>query len=171
MALIGAFIVWEGVCKFPMMPLRIWKDRNFSLVMLDAPLILHYLISSQINIVVAFGFMSFNTCAFWLSLYMQDIMGYSPLEVAVRLLPQAIGGTIVNIIAGLILHRVNNVLLTGIAALCLFLAALLLTVMKDDSPYWPFMFPSMILSVIGVDLEFNVAFVSSPARARITLTR
>lgn len=100
---------------------------------------------------------------------MQDILGYSPLAVAVRLLPQAIGGTIVNIIAGLILHRVNNRLLTGFAALCLFLSSLLLTVMKEGDPYWPYMFPAMILSVMGVDLEFNVAFVSFPVNARIIL--
>lgn len=114
--------------------------------------------------------MSFNTCAFWLSLYMQNVLRYSSLAVAVRLLPQAIGGTIVNIIAGLILHRVNNKLLMGVAALGLFLAALLLALIRDHNPYWPFIFTSQILSVIGVDLEFNVAFVGSPASARIPLT-
>jgi hypothetical protein len=32
-ALIACFIVWEAYCKHPMMPLRVWKDKNFSLVL------------------------------------------------------------------------------------------------------------------------------------------
>jgi hypothetical protein len=30
--LMGSFIGWEGWCKYPLMPLRIWRDKNFSLV-------------------------------------------------------------------------------------------------------------------------------------------
>lgn len=33
-ALIGIFIGWEGFCTYPLMPLRVWRDRNFSLVRL-----------------------------------------------------------------------------------------------------------------------------------------
>lgn len=125
------------------MPLRVWRDRNFSLV----------------NLVVLLGFMSFTTSAFWLSLYMQNVLGFSPLTVAIHLLPQAIGGIVVNIIAGLILHRVNNKLLTGIGALAYLCSAILLATMKKESSYWAFIFPSLLLSVIGADLEFNVANV------------
>jgi hypothetical protein len=31
-AFVIGFVAWEGYCKHPMMPLYIWKDRNFSLV-------------------------------------------------------------------------------------------------------------------------------------------
>lgn len=91
---------------------------------------------------------------------MQNVLRYSPLEVAIRLLPQAILGTMVNIIAGLILHKVNNRLLTGIGALCHLGSVLLMALMKQSSPYWDFIFPSLLLSVIGADLQFNVANVS-----------
>ena len=30
--LIGSFIAWENFCECPLMPLHIWKDRNFTLV-------------------------------------------------------------------------------------------------------------------------------------------
>lgn len=105
--------------------------------------------------------MSFTTSAFWLSLYMQNVLRFSPLTVAVHLLPQAIGGIIVNIIAGLVLHRVSNKLLTFIGALAYFISALLLALMKEDSSYWAFIFPALLLSVVGADLEFNVANVRS----------
>ena len=128
------------------MPLHIWRDRNFSLV----------------NIVALVGFMSFTTNAFWLSLYMQNVLRYSPLTLAIHLLPQAIGGIIMNIIAGLILHKVNNQLLAGIGSLSYLCAAILLTTMKEDSSYWAFTFHALLLSVIGADLRFNVANVHIP---------
>lgn len=115
----------------------------------------------QINVVVLLGFMSFTTSSFWLSLYLQNVLGLSPLSVAVHLLPQAIGGILVNIVAGFVLHKVNNKLLAGIGALAYVLASLLLALMKENSIYWAFIFPSLLFSVIGADLQFNVAIVSS----------
>jgi nitrate/nitrite transporter NarK len=111
--------------------------------------------------VVLLGFMSFSTSAFWLSLYMQNVLKYSALEIAIYLLPQVIGGILVNIIAGLVLYRVNNKLLTGISALAYLGSVILLAVIKQDSLYWAFIFPALVLSVIGADLQFNVANVSS----------
>ncbi|KAG9246350.1 major facilitator superfamily protein [Calycina marina] len=139
--LIGAFIAWEGYCRFPLMPLRIWRDRNFSLI----------------NIVVLLGFMSFTSSNFWLSLYMQDVLKYSPLMVAVHLLPQCIAGVLVNVVAALILHRINNKLLCGIGALAYVAASLLLALSKGNSSYWASILPSLCLAVIGADLQFNVA--------------
>jgi len=121
-------------------------------------------LTSQINVVVLLGFMSFTTENFWLSLYMQNVLGFSPLTVAIHLLPQAIGGILVNIVAGLVLHRVNNKILTGIGALAYVGSALLLATMSVESSYWAFIFPSVLLSVIGADLQFNVANVSIPLR-------
>jgi nitrate/nitrite transporter NarK len=106
--------------------------------------------------------MSFTTSAFWLSLFMQNVLGYSPLSVAVHLLPQAIGGILVNVIAGLILHKVSNKLLAGIGALAYLLSVILLATMSKDSSYWAFIFPALLLSVIGADLQFNVANVCLP---------
>ena len=87
-------------------------------------------------------------------------MGFSSLSVAVHLLPQCIAGIIVNIVAAMILHRVNNKLLTAVGALCYLASAILLATMKEGSSYWAFIFPSLLLVVIGADLQFNVANVS-----------
>lgn len=107
--------------------------------------------------------MSFNTSAFWLSLFMQNVLDFSSLTVAVHLLPMAIGGILINIIAGLILHKVSNKLLVVIATVSYLGAGLLLALMKAGSSYWAFIFPSLLLSVIGADIQFNVANVS-PSR-------
>jgi len=94
---------------------------------------------------------------------MQNILGFSSLKVAIHLLPMAIGGILVNIFAGLVLHKINNKILTAIGALAYLGSGLLLATMKVDSSYWAFIFPSLLLSVIGADLEFNVANVRFPA--------
>jgi nitrate/nitrite transporter NarK len=93
---------------------------------------------------------------------MQNVLKFSALEVAIHMLPQAIGGILVNVFAGLVLHRFNNKLLTGIGALAYLGSAILLATMKEGSSYWAFIFPSLLLSVIGADLQFNVANVSLP---------
>lgn len=45
-------------------------------------------------------------------------------------------------------------------ALSYFAASLLLSLMGSDSNYWAFMFPALVLNVVGADFQFNVANVS-----------
>lgn len=117
---------------------------------------------TQIILVMLFGYGSFGTGVFWISLYMQNVLGYSPLTVAVHLIPQAVTGVIANAFAGLVLHRINNKVLMGISSVSYLAAALLLSLMKGDNVYWAFIFPALILAVIGADLQFNIANVSCP---------
>ncbi|KAI0106287.1 major facilitator superfamily domain-containing protein [Nemania sp. FL0031] len=139
--LLVAFVFWERVFPTPLMPLYIWKDRNFSLII----------------IVVILGNMSFQTTGFWVAFFMQQAQRLSTLNVAVRLLPMAIAGLIWNIIAGRILHRVNNTLIMIFGAAGYLAAALLFSFMRVDSNYWAFIFPALVLNVAGADLQFNVA--------------
>jgi MFS family permease len=122
------------------MPLWVWKDRNFSLLMGTFCL----------------GFAGFSSVTFWLSLYLQDIKHRTALEITVRLLPMVISGVLVNVVCGLILHRVSNKLLTGIGALAYTASFLILSFMNAETTYWAFIFPALILVVVGADIQFNV---------------
>ena len=146
--LLGTFIYWESIFKAPVMPLHVWKDPTFSLILA----------------VLVLGFLGFSSSQFWLSLYLQRVRHASALDVAVLFLPQAIMGIIVNIIAGLLLHRVSNKILMTIGACSYLVAFTLLGTMPyasvsgaDGWNYWAFVFPSLIVTVVGADLEFNVA--------------
>lgn len=108
------------------------------------------------------GYMSFIASTFWLAFFMQELQHLKPLTVAVHMIPQCVAGLIWNVIAGNILHRVNNTLLMAIGAVAYFAANLLLALMGRDSVYWAFMFPSLVLNVVGADFQFNVANVTSP---------
>ncbi|KAI1377684.1 MFS general substrate transporter [Hypoxylon crocopeplum] len=140
-ALLVMFVFWERIFPTPLMPPHIWKDRNFSLIIA----------------VVLLGTMSFTCSGFWTAFFLQEIQQFSTLMVAVHLLPMAIAGLIWNIIAGHILHRVNNTFIMVFGAACYLGASLLFSFMKPESNYWAFMFPALILNVAGADFQFNVA--------------
>jgi MFS family permease len=93
---------------------------------------------------------------FFLALLLQKIHSMSPLVVAVHLFPQVIGGVLINIFAGLLMHRVSNKLLISVGATCYVAAFSLLGAMHEDSSYWAFIFPALCLSVVGADFEFTV---------------
>lgn len=122
------------------MPLWVWKDRNFSLLMATFCL----------------GFAGFSSISFWLSLYLQEVKHRTALEITVRLLPMVVSGVSVNVVCGLILHRVSNKLLTGIAALAYTASFLILSFMNAETTYWAFIFPALLLVVVGADIQFNV---------------
>ncbi|KAH6659576.1 major facilitator superfamily domain-containing protein [Truncatella angustata] len=135
------FVLWERIYPNPLMPPYIWKDRNFSLVIANTLL----------------GMMSFTASGFWIAYYMQSVQQLSTITVAVHLLPMAVAGLTWNVVAGHILHKVNNTLIVIGGSLCFLAAALLLSFMGPDSSYWAFIFPALILNVAGADFNFNVA--------------
>ncbi|KAJ5160736.1 uncharacterized protein N7482_007740 [Penicillium canariense] len=138
--LLAGFLYWQSVAENPLMPLWVWKDLNFSLLMA----------------IFCLGFMGFSAATFYLSLYLQEVKHYTALDITVRLLPMVVGGVLVNVICGLVLHRVSNKLLTGVSALAYTASFLILSFMKEDATYWAFMFPALVLVVVGADIQFNV---------------
>lgn len=104
--------------------------------------------------------MSFQASSFYLAFFMQEIRGYDPLSVAVHLLPQAIAGLLWNVLIGYTLHKVNNTLIIAVGSLSYLAANILLSLMRADSSYWAFMFPALILNVVGADFQTNVSNVS-----------
>ncbi|KAI1856221.1 hypothetical protein JX265_011733 [Neoarthrinium moseri] len=139
--LLIVFVLWERVYPNPLMPPYIWKDRNFSLVI----------------IVILLGMMGFTATGFWIAFYMQSFQQLSTIMVAVRLLPMAVAGLAWNVVAGHILHKVNNTMIMIFGSLCFLGASLLFAFMGPESNYWAFIFPALVLNVAGADLNFNVA--------------
>jgi MFS family permease len=137
---IAGCLYWQRICKHPLMPLHIWKDKNFTL-----------LVS-----ILCLGFYGFTGNLFWIALVFQRIDGDSPLMTAVKLLPAAIGGICVNITAALIMHRVSNKLLMYVAATSLVIASALWSAIAADISYWALSFPALLFSVVGCDFQFTV---------------
>jgi MFS family permease len=141
LALMVAFVFWELRFETPLMPMSIWKDRNFTLVLC----------------ILMLGCMSFTPTSFFMALYLQRVWGASALMVAVMLLPMAVNGVIVNVFAGFFLHKISNKTLMLAGAAAYAVANLLFAFNTSHSSYWAFCFPGFTILVIGADLQFNVA--------------
>lgn len=138
--LMAGFVVWESLCRYPLVPLATFKDRNFSLCLA----------------VLMLGYVAFGPASFFVALYFQDVLRLSALEVAVHVLPMAIMGILVNIFAGAALHRISNRALMLVGAASYAVAFLLFAVNRAGDSYWAFFFPGLTIMVVGADLEFNV---------------
>jgi MFS family permease len=140
-ALMIGFVFWELHIPNPLVPMWMWKDRNFALSLA----------------ILMLGVTAFSPGAFFIALYFQDVWNMSALQVAVHVLPMAVMGILVNVFAGLVLHKISNKLLMYIGTIAYIAAFLLLAFNRHSSSYWAFSFPAFVLMVVGADLEFNVA--------------
>ena len=93
------------------------------------------------------------------TLYMQNIMGATPLQVAAWYVPMSGGGIIISIVGGYVLHLLPGTLLMFIAGLGWCLTSLLFALAPEGANYWAYVFPAMIGATIGIDITFNVANV------------
>ncbi|EUC40083.1 hypothetical protein COCMIDRAFT_109683 [Bipolaris oryzae ATCC 44560] len=139
--LMVAFVVWEFKYPYAMIDMKIWRDRDFSLLMG----------------ILALATLGFPVLIFWMALYFQRVQGYSALMTGVHMLPMAIVGLTANAVAALVQHKVSNKLLVGIGSTALTLSFTLAALQRDGDSYWAFAFPALCLCVVGIDFEFIVA--------------
>lgn len=146
--LVAAFLVWQTRARSPLLPLRLFRDRSFTLAN-----------------VVGFGF-SFGMfgAVFILIQYLQIVQGHSPLEAAVMTTPWTMAPMVVAPLAGAIAPRVGTRLL--IVAGLLFQATGLIwiaAVMTVDTPYLE-MLPAFISAGVGMGLVFAPSSTAVLAR-------
>src|SRR4029079_15516757 len=137
-ALLVAFLLWQHRAKAPLIPLRLFRDRSFSLTN-----------------VVGFGF-SFGTfgAVFILIQYLQVVQGSSPLEAAVQTTPWTLAPMFVAPIAGIIAPRVGTraLMMTGLILQGVALAWIGLTLAPDLD--YPQLIAPFILAGVGMGLVF-----------------
>ncbi|MDR7184973.1 EmrB/QacA subfamily drug resistance transporter [Microbacterium trichothecenolyticum] len=136
--LIAAFLRWQTRAQAPLMPLRLFRDRSFSIT----------------NIVgFAFSFGTFGA-VFILIQYLQVVQGSTPLEAAVQTTPWTLAPMIVAPIAGILAPRVGTRILL---VLGLALQGIALTwiaaVMSTDLDY-PTLIAPFIMAGVGMALVF-----------------
>jgi MFS family permease len=90
------------------------------------------------------------------TLYMQDIMGATPLQVSAWFSPMCVGGILVSILGGYVLHLIPGTMLVIVAGLGWTVPSVLFAVAPIGANYWAYVFPSMVCATIGIDITFNV---------------
>lgn len=131
------FYVWELEYKFPVIDIRVFKDRNF---------LVGTFISSLINV------MLYSTLLL-VPMFVQSLLGYSPSMSGLAMLPRAIVCLIGLIAAGEISRYVKPKILAAIGFLIMGISVLMLTQMNPLSSMESIVLPNILLC-IGVPLAF-----------------
>ena len=137
-SLLAAFLFWESRAAAPLLPLRLFRDRSFSVA----------------NIVgFAFSFGIFGS-VFILIQFLQIVQGDSPLAAAVKTMPWTLAPMVVAPLAGLFSARVGTraLIVTGLAFEAIALTWLGLTLSADVS-YATLVAP-FIVAGVGMGLVF-----------------
>ncbi|WP_375385895.1 MFS transporter [uncultured Microbacterium sp.] len=136
--LIAGFLLWQSRSRAPIMPLRLFRDRSFS-----------------VTNVVGFAF-SFGTfgAIFILIQYMQVVQGASPLEAAVQTTPWTLAPMVVAPLAGIFAPRIGTrLLLVGGLFLQGVALAWLALLLSTDLDYAALVVP-FIMAGVGMGLVF-----------------
>ncbi|MGZ8705758.1 MAG: DHA2 family efflux MFS transporter permease subunit [Gaiellaceae bacterium] len=126
------FIAWELRVNEPMLPMRFFENRVFTLA----------------NVAALFMFFGMFGSIFLLSQFFQTVQGYSPFGSGLRILPWTIMPMFVAPIAGALSDKIGGSRLMGVgltlqAGGLASLAALSTT----TTPYWQFVAPFMISGI------------------------
>ncbi|GAB2651058.1 MFS transporter [Prescottella soli] len=133
-----AFLIREHRAEFPVMPLRLFRSRQFTL-------------ANVIALTFTLGMMG---AVFLLSQYLQIVAGYSPFAAGLRTLPWTAAPMIVAPIAGLLAPRVGvrALLVTGLVLQGLslvWMAALI-----EPGVAYSTLVPSFVMAGVGMGLTF-----------------
>jgi EmrB/QacA subfamily drug resistance transporter len=140
-ALIGliGFVVIEKTVKAPMVNFSFFRSRSF-------------LGANMVGFFVSFAMLA---QFFFLALYMQNILGYSPLQAGIRFLPSTLVLVVMGPLAGRLTDRIGpRPLLTAglvIVSAAIFVQALVLTVHTS----YLALLPGFVLMGIGIGLTMS----------------
>jgi EmrB/QacA subfamily drug resistance transporter len=125
LALIGAFVAWESRTRTPMIPLEFFKRPAFS----------------ASSMLVAFVGLSLFGVIFFITLYFQNVKGWSPTQAGLRTLPLTMMVMIVGPLAGKLQVRFSARGMMTLGMLLTTAGLVGLSQIQVDSSYnqiWPF---------------------------------
>jgi len=136
--LIAAFIRHEGRTAYPLVPLRLFRSRSFSLA----------------NVATLTFTLGMFGAVFLLAQYLQIVDRYTPLQAGIRTLPWTAAPMIVAPIAGLLAPRVGVRVLLSFGLTLQALGLAWLAVAAGASTPYTDLVPGFILAGIGMGLTF-----------------
>ncbi|WP_104163297.1 DHA2 family efflux MFS transporter permease subunit [Cryobacterium sp. N22] len=137
-ALLLVFVWWEGRASAPLLPLRLFRDRSFT-------------VANLVGITFSFGIFG---SIFILIQFLQIVQGHSPLEAGVMTMPWTLAPMIVAPLTGMLSPRTGTRLpiVLGLALLAIAMFWLALT-MSADVEYGELV-GAFILAGLGMGLVF-----------------
>jgi EmrB/QacA subfamily drug resistance transporter len=139
--LVAAFVAWELRTAQPMLPLRLFRSRGFTMANLASMLMYFGMFGS----------------IFLLAQFLQVVQHYSPLEAGLRTLPWTAMPIVITPIAGALSDRIGGrpLLVAGLALQAIGLGWMALIVSPDVA--YLSMVPAFVVSGVGMSLFFGPA--------------
>jgi EmrB/QacA subfamily drug resistance transporter len=136
--LVAAFVAWEMRAPEPMLPLRLFRSRGFTMT----------------NVASLLMFFGMFGSIFLLAQFLQVVQHYSPLEAGLRTLPWTAMPVLVTPIAGALSDRIGGrpLLVTGLALQAIGLGWL--AAIASPTVAYPTLVPAFIVSGVGMSLFF-----------------
>ena len=148
--LLSLFVAIETRTADPLVPLRIFKNRNraaaYSIALCNGATIL--------------------AVFFFLSQFLQDTLHWSPIKTGVGFLPVSAGIVIVSLIASRLVSSVGPRLLVSVGLPTSSVALYWLSFIDEDSNYWTHLLPPMLVLAVGMGLTFVPLTLIAVARIR-----
>jgi len=151
--LLVTFFVIESRREYPMLPLSFFKIPTFA----------------ASNVVAAAVFFSLFGTTFFLSLYLQNVRGFSPVQAGIRLFPFTVMILLIAPVAGRLSDKYGSrwFMTAGTAILALGLALLLRS--QPDSDYLTVLLPAML--VMGAGMAMTMAPMTAAVMASVPVQR
>ena len=139
LALLAAFLVVEGrFSPRPLMPLRVFAVRSVAVA----------------NVVVFFLGCAVFAMWYFASLYLQQVLGFSPIEAGVAFLPMTVAIASASTVAGRLTNRVGpgRVLAVGMGLIAVGMTGF--SFVRATGGYWSDVFAPSIVTAAGIGLSF-----------------
>ncbi|OAA54667.1 membrane transporter [Cordyceps fumosorosea ARSEF 2679] len=122
----------------------------------------------RLCVVLFCAYGTFGLFLFYISFYIETVLHMSPILTAAWFTPLAVGGMVLAVTGGFIMHLLPNRILLLISTVGFLVSVLLPPLIPDQTGpssmstaklYWAYIFPAMLCGTIGVDIMFNVTNV------------
>ncbi|MEO7016064.1 MAG: MFS transporter [Leifsonia sp.] len=136
--LLLAFLFWEQRTPAPLLPLRLFRDRSFT-------------VANLVGVTFSFGIFG---AIFILIQFLQVVQGHTPLQAGVMTMPWTLAPMVVAPLTGLLSPRTGTRLpiLLGLVLLTVSMAWIALTLSATEA--YSSMWPAFLLAGIGMGLVF-----------------
>jgi EmrB/QacA subfamily drug resistance transporter len=152
-ALFAAFVAVERFVRDPILPLSTFRNRGLAAA----------------NLTGLVGFAGMLTMFFFLTLYMQTVLGYSPFAAGAAYLPLTVGVGVSSGVGAKLLTKVGSRRVISVGALVASTGLLLLARIPVHGSYLPDILPGLMLFALGVGPVF--VGVTAAANAGATADR
>ncbi|MFB2555029.1 DHA2 family efflux MFS transporter permease subunit [Herbiconiux liangxiaofengii] len=139
--LLVAFVLWERRVANPLLPLRLFRDRSFT-------------VANIVGLVFSFGIFG---AIFILIQYLQIVGGATPLEAGVMTMPWTLAPMVVAPIAGALAGRIGPRPLIVAGLLLQAVGVGWLAVTMSATLDYPLLVPAFVLAGVGMGLVFAPA--------------